>query len=403
MHRNPFSDEELAGRVATLRAGMDERGLDAALVSTPENIFYLTGLDHWGYFAPHLLIVPADGDMMLVTRAMERVSIDRYVRNARFEGHTDSESAADLAVRVFRDRFHARDRSLAVAEVVREEVSDLGARSAVGVETWSAGLSFGFGNALRDTLPGVEWRDITGLVDEMRLVKSPAEQALMRAAARVTDAAVAAAVAAIRDGAAERDVVAECHAAMIRAGGDAPGFGPFIRPGARLGEEHTTWGDGQYSAGEPVFLELSGCVARYHAPIGRLVHVGSISDEDAAMAETAKAAFNAVVGALEPGQRASDVYAVWQGVVDAAGLSHYRRHHCGYAVGIGVPPSWTGGNRVTGLRADSDMEIRAGMSFHVLSWLMGTGKGDYFLSNPVLLTDKGAEILTETDFGPIVK
>jgi Xaa-Pro dipeptidase len=57
---------------------------------------------------------------------------------------------------------------------------------------------------------------------------------------------------------------------------------------------------------------------------------------------------------------------------------------------------------VTGLRADSDMEIKAGMSFHVLSWLMGTGRGDYFVSNPVLLTENGAEILTRTDLGPIV-
>jgi Xaa-Pro dipeptidase len=382
MHRNPFSDAELAGRVARLREALAALALDAALISTPENIFYLTGLDHWGYFAPHILIVPADGELVLVTRAMERVSIETYVRNARFEGHADTETAADLAVRILRGRFAAPAR--------------------LGLEHWSAGLSFGFGRALGAGLADVDWHDMTGLVDAMRLVKSPAEQALMRQAAGVTDAAVAAAMAAIGAGADEREVAAECHAAMIRAGGDTPGFGPFIRPGARLGEEHATWGDGRYPAGQPVFLELSGCVARYHAPIGRLVHVGGIEADDAAMAETAKAGFDAVLTALRPGQTAGAVYRAWQDVVDAAGLSHYRRHHCGYAVGIGVPPSWTGGNRVTGLRADSDMEIKAGMSFHVLSWLMGTGRGDYFVSNPVLLTENGAEILTRTDLGPIV-
>src|SRR3546814_6341952 len=51
----------------------------------PENIFYLTGLDHWGYFAPHMLIVPLQGEVVLVTRAMERVTIANQVRNARFE------------------------------------------------------------------------------------------------------------------------------------------------------------------------------------------------------------------------------------------------------------------------------------------------------------------------------
>jgi Xaa-Pro dipeptidase len=380
VYDNPFTDAELAARVAAFRRLVAARGLDLALISTPENIFYLTGLDHWGYFAPHLLIVPADGEMVLVTRAMEKVSVEKQVRNALFRGHPDTETAADLAGRILKETSPRR----------------------VGIESWSAGLSHGFAQRLQGGLGGAEWTDITGLIDEMRLVKSPAEQELMRKAAGVTDAA-ASALAAIHDGASERDVAAECQAAMTRAGGDPVGFGPFIRPGSRLGEEHATWGNDSYRTGEPVFLELSGCVSRYHAPLGRLVHLGGISDQDAQMAETTKKAFNAVLAALRPGTTAGAVYQAWQDVADAAGLAHYRRHHCGYLVGIGFPPSWTGGNKVTGLRAGSDLEIKAGMSFHILSWLMGTGRGDYFVSNAVLLTENGAEILTKTPLGPIVK
>ena len=94
---NPFSAEELAGRLRRVRAGMEARGLDAAVIAAPENVFYLTGLDHWGYFAPHLLIVPRDGEPTLVTRAMERVTIERQVSAAAFAGHSDSETAADMA------------------------------------------------------------------------------------------------------------------------------------------------------------------------------------------------------------------------------------------------------------------------------------------------------------------
>ena len=400
MHDNPFSDEELAARLAAFRVRMANRNLDLALVSTPENIFYLTGLDHWGYFAPHLLIVPPDGEMTLVTRSMERVSVEKQVRNARFEGHTDLETAADLAVRLLKTKSGVRERALDVVEAVKDEIAS--GMSRIGVETWSSGHSFGFGAAIREGVDA-DWIDITGVLDEMRLVKSPAEQDLMRHAARVTDAAAAAAIDAVTDGAPEREVAAHCAAAMIRAGGDPVGFGPFIRPGSRLGEEHATWGDGVYRSGEPVFLELSGCVSRYHAPLGRLIHVGSIPDRDAEMAEVSVNAFGAVLGALRPGKAARDVYAAWQQVVDDAGLSHYRRHHCGYCVGIGFPPSWTGGNKVTGLRHDSDMEIRAGMSFHVLSWLMGTGRGDFFVSNAVLLTETGPEVLTTTPVGPTMK
>ncbi len=371
MDRNPFSAEELAGRLGRVRAEMAQRGLDAAVIAAPENVFYLTGLDHWGYFAPHLLVVPREGEPVLVTRAMERVAIERQVRSAAFAGHTDSETAADVAARVLAERGLAR----------------------IGLEAWTSGMSHGLASRLQTLVPA-DWRDVSGMVDRLRLVKSGEEQVLLRRAAAVSRAGVKAALAAIHDEAREAEVAAACVSAMIRAGGHPPGFGPFIRPAARIGEEHTTWGDGRFRAGEPVFLELSGCVSRYHAPLGRLVRIGAAAPEDAAMAETAAVAFEAVVAALRPGARGREVYAAWQATVDAAGLGHYRRHHCGYAVGVGVPPSWTGGNTVTGLRHDSDLVIETGMSFHVLSWLMGTGRGDAFVSDTVLVGAAGPEVLT---------
>jgi Xaa-Pro dipeptidase len=312
---------------------------------------------------------------------MERVSVEKQVKSAEFRGHSDSETAADMTARALKDMKLANKK--------------------IGLEYWTSGLSFGLAASLRNQVAAI-WSDITGLADGLRLVKSAEEQALMRRAARITDAAAEAAIAAIADGARESDVAAACMAVMIKAGGHPPGFGPFIRPGNRLGEEHATWGDGEYRKGEPVFLELSGCVSRYHAPLGRLVHIGGIRDEDAKVAIIVRQAFDAVVAAIKPGTSAKAVYAAWQKIVDEAGLAHYRRHHCGYCVGIGQPPSWTGGNSVTGLRHDSDLEIRTGMSFHILSWLMGSGRGDDFLSNTVLLTENGPEILTKMEVGPIV-
>jgi Xaa-Pro dipeptidase len=266
----------------------------------------------------------------------------------------------------------------------------------IGIEAWSAGLPHGLALALRSRAPDADWIDVSGMVDDLRMVKSPAEQAYMRAAARVSDAGAAAAIEAICTGVSERHVAAQCERAMIEAGGTYAGFGPFIRSTARLGEEHTTWTNATFAQGDAAFIELAGCVARYHAPLGRLIHVGHAPKQTHEMAALSQAAFEAVIGALREGNLFRDVYAAWQAVVDRAGLEHYRRHHCGYMVGIGVPPSWTGGNKVTGLRRDSDIPVRTGMSFHVLSWLMGTGRGDFFISNTVLLGAQGPEVLTQT-------
>jgi len=377
MHSNPFSDEELSRRLSATRQEMAVRGLDLVLLSAPEHVFYLTGLDHWGYFAPHVLIVAAEGELVLVTRAMEHVAIRNQVRNATFIGHSDSESAADVVVK------HLKGAS---------------SGKTIGLEAASAGLSYAMGDALKQGIDGASWVDITGMLDEMRLVKSIEEQRFMRSAAVASDAGTQAAINAIHDGAKEADVAAECLAAMTRAGGTPPGFGPFLRPSHRMAEEHTTWGDGEHH--EAVFLEVAGCVARYNAPMGRLVNIGTISDEDAEMANICGEAFDATLRALKVGARAKDVYNGWQSVVDAAGMPEYRRHHCGYLVGIGFPPAWTGGPRVTGLRHDSDREMREGMTFHLMSWFTETGRGNYFISNTVLLGADGAEVLTTTPYGP---
>ena len=377
MHSNPFSDDELSLRLVATRQEMAVRGLDLVLLSAPEHVFYLTGLDHWGYFAPHVLIVAAEGELVLVTRAMEHVAIRNQVRNATFIGHSDSESAADVVVK---------------------HLNGASSGKTIGLESASAGLSYAMGQALKQGIDGASWVDITGMLDEMRLVKSTEEQRFMRSAAVASDAGTQAAINAIHDGAKEADVAAECLAAMTRAGGTPPGFGPFLRPSHRMAEEHTTWGDGEHH--EAVFLEIAGCVSRYNAPMGRLVNIGRISDEDAEMARICGEAFDATLRALKVGARAKDVYSGWQSVVDAAGMPEYRRHHCGYLVGIGFPPAWTGGPRVTGLRHDSDREMREGMTFHLMSWFTETGRGNYFISNTVLLGADGAEVLTTTPYGP---
>ena len=182
-----FAPAEYEHRLAAVRAELERRNVSLALVTSPDNIFYLTGLDHWGYFAPHVLIVPPEGEMVLVTRAMEKVTVSNQVHNARFAGHSDSETAADVVLR---------------------ELDAMGAGGRIGLEQWSWGLSPGASGQLATGLPNATWIDISRLVDELRLVKSVAEQDYMRRAARVTDAAATAGIEAIQAGVSEAEIAA---------------------------------------------------------------------------------------------------------------------------------------------------------------------------------------------------
>jgi Xaa-Pro dipeptidase len=149
-------------------------------------------------------------------------------------------------------------------------------------------------------------------------------------------------------------------------------------------------------------VELAGCINHYHAPMGRLIFIEEVPPGAAEMAQLCLEAFVSITGIIKPGITAAQVYQGWQDVVDSAGLDHYRRHHCGYMTGIGFPPSWVGGPMVVGLRRDGDLELQAGMVFHLMSWLMGAGEGDYFVSDTAVVTEAGCEILTAVSQQPYV-
>ncbi|MGI9413788.1 MAG: M24 family metallopeptidase [Hyphomicrobiales bacterium] len=372
-----FPTEELDARLAAVRREMAARDLDGLIVTLPENIYYLTGLDHWGFFACHALIVPREGGLALMARAMERITVENQVTGVEFYGHGDDEEPADFIVRALADRKLDSAR--------------------LGMEKRSLFLTPRIAELVIAATPRAEWHDASGLIDGLRLIQSPLEQSYTRKAAEAAEAGTLAAVGAIRDGATDYEVAAECHRAMILAGSEYPGFGPFIRPTSRLGEEHTTWRGERFHRGDAVFLELAGAYRRYQAPMGRLVYVGEAPAQAHEAAALAIDGMAAIVAALKPGARAGDIYQAWQDIARGAGLTDYRRHHCGYLVGVGFPPSWTGGSAVTSLKPGSTLQLHAGMVFHAHSWFTDTGRGDdfsYFISNAVLMTETGGEVLT---------
>lgn len=385
-----FSAEEHAARVARVRALMatDQHDLDALVVTSPENIYYLIGLTHQGYFAFTMLVLPRAGDPILLTRQMEAYTISQQAPDIDHIGYGDDEDAGTAALKTLKDLGIAGGR--------------------VGVDRSSMFLPAGVWEELEQGLPRVQWIDTSrspstaqrfraGLVDEVRLIKSDSELSYIRKAASISDRAVAAGIATAGVGINEMEVAAEIYREMILGGGEYPGFVPLIRSSETLLQEHSTWRDRHLMPGEKIFMELSGASARYHAPLTRMAYIARAEPAAESAMTLALEAFDAVVAALRPGVETGTVYDAWQQIVDE-GLGHdrLRRHHCGYSVGIGFPPSWVGSSAVLGIRRDGKVEVAAGMTFHVLSWIADAALGDYFLSDTVIVGEDETEVVTST-------
>ncbi|MGD8290598.1 MAG: Xaa-Pro peptidase family protein [Desulfobacterales bacterium] len=370
-----FTKDEYDTRLHAVRKSMIDQSLEACLVSVPENIYYLAGINHWGFFAYHMLIVTLENEMVLIARAMEQVTMDFQLTNAFFVGYGDLDDPSQITI---------------------ETLKKLGLeRGKLGIEKNSLYLPLMIGERIQKGLPNVEWKDASDLVFKHRETLSLSEIECTRNAAAITDAMMRTAIETAKAGVTEKEIAAEVHRAMILADGEYPAFGPFIRSTPTLGLEHGTWSGRMLEDGDALFVELSGCARRYHAPMGRLIFVGKIPPGTEDIEQVCLEAFENVTKAIRPGVTAQEVYQAWQDRIDAAGLGHYRRHHCGYMVGSAFPPAWSGGGIPRGLRYKSELALRTGMVFHLMSWLMHTGReGDYFVSDSALVTEDGCEKLT---------
>lgn len=391
-----FGAEEYAERVGRVRALMssDEHDLDALIVTSPENIYYLIGLTHQGYFAFTMLVLPRQGDPSLLTRRMEAYTISQQAPDVHHMGYGDDEDAGAAAVVALKTLGIDNGR--------------------VGVDRSSMFLPAGVWEEMEQGLPGVQWVDTSrsastakrfraGLVDEVRLVKSEAELRYIRRAAAIGDRAMAAGVATAGVGVNEMEVAAVIYREMILGGGEYPGFVPLVRSSETLMQEHSTWRDRHLEPGEKLFIELSGASARYHAPLTRMGYIARAEPGAERAMDLALEAFDAAVDALKPGVETGAVYDAWQHVVDD-GLGHDRlsRHHCGYSVGIGFPPSWVGSSTVLGIRRGGKVEVAAGMTFHVLSWITDAELGDYFVSDTVIVGEESTEVVTTTPHSLVI-
>ncbi len=368
----PFSLQEFQARLAKIRQALAERGLDGLLVHTPENIYYLTGYHTPGYYRYQTCLVPLEGEPVLLVRGFEYPNVEYLSWLERGERYEDTEDYIDRTVQVLR-------------ECRLDEAR-------VGVEEASWFLTPRDLRQLRERLPGARFEDASGIVEAARLVKSPAEVAYIRQACAAAAAGVAAGFAALRAGATENDVAAEVLRAMVRAGSEYAGLPPFVAAGPRTAWPHATWSGRRIEPGDPLILEIGGCVRRYSGALWRCGVAGEPTAEMRRRATATRLALEETIKAMRPGTTGAEVNAVCQRVLAEAGYPGVHGHRVGYSIGIAFPPDW-GEGYIMSLQANEQRPLQAGMVFHVIPMLMTPGLA-IATTDTVLVTETGGEPLS---------
>jgi Xaa-Pro dipeptidase len=318
-----FTRAELAGRRAAAVAAMQQRGLDGLLMFRQESMYYLTGYDTFGYVFFQCLYLGADGSLVLLTRAPDRLQAEHtsVIEDIRiWIDRPDADPALEL--RAILDGQGCRGRRL-------------------GVEYDAYGLTARNGKRLESALDGFATLvDASDLVSRLRLVKSPAEIAYVRRAAELADLALDEAHRLAGPGADEAEILAAMQGAIIRGGGDDPANEFIIGSGEDALLCRYFSGRRKLSVRDQLTLEFAGVFRHYHACLMRTVPIGEVSGKQRDMHKVTVEALEACKAALVPGRPIGEVFDAYARVCDAAGHQAHRMNATGYSLGTTFAPNW---------------------------------------------------------------
>lgn len=339
-------------------------GIDALLVTPGADLRYLTGYAAKPLERLTCLVLPTEGDPVLVAPALE-------VAAARAAG-------VEIEIAPWQET----DDPFAL---VRRIVGDAG-RVALDDEMWASRVL-----ALRSALPSTEQVLAGPVLTELRMRKDPAEVAALRDAGAAIDRVHRRMGEWLRPGRTEREIGHDIARAIIDEGHETVDF-VIVGSGPNGSSPHHDVSDRVVEAGDPVVVDIGGTTPQgYCSDCTRNYVVGE--QPPAAYAE----AYEVLLAAQEaqrrhagPGVTAESVDRVGRRIIADAGYGDLFIHRTGHGIGVQTheePYIIEGNERV----------LEPGMAFSIEPGIYLPDAWGARIEDIAVVTEDGLEVLNTTD------
>jgi Xaa-Pro aminopeptidase len=302
--------EIYAARRARAQDGIAAAGAGAALITSPPNVRYLSGL----VSSNAAVLLPATGPGVLATDS-------RYVEAAERDC-PDLEVVAERQVETALAVLAARGG----CGVLAFEAQD------VTVERYNALTSaeqYG-GSAVPRFVP------LGHIVESLRMVKDETEIGQLARACAITSAAFEGLLPALTPGQTERGFAVLLERAMVDLGAEGIAFDTIVASGPNGAIPHHAPGGREFERGDLITVDCGARYEGYHADMTRTVALGEPAAWQREIYELVAAAQLAGVAAAVPGADVADVDAAARDLIEAAGHGGHFQHGLGHGVGLQV-------------------------------------------------------------------
>ncbi|NJB68723.1 Xaa-Pro aminopeptidase [Desulfobaculum xiamenense] len=353
--------ETYAARRERVREKLAERGLDAMLVSSPANRFYLSG------FELHDPQCNESSGMVLVTRSCG----DWLLTDSRYRDAVRRIWDED---RVF---IYGAPRHQSIAAFLK----DLGV-GPVAFEEQSFSYRF-----WKDMSAGVELLPVSGVVESLRVIKDADEIAAMRRSCALNHKVFAQLEACLVPGVSERELAWEIEKLYREQGASELAFATIAAVGPNGALPHAVPGEAIITANSPVLVDKGCRVDDYCSDQTRTFWVGDTPPDHFRRAlDRTREAQAAGIAAIAPGRPLRSAYGAAVAVFAKYGQEAHFTHSLGHGVGLET-------HELPGVSSRSEGVFRPGMVVTVEPGLYYPEWGGIRWEHMVLVTDDGCEVL----------
>lgn len=310
-----------AARRERARPGIAAAGAGAALITSPANVRYLTGL----VSSNAAVLIPAEGPAVLAT--------DSRYAEAAARDCPDLELVCDRMVEPALARL-AASRGARVLAFEAQEMTVERHEQLAGLDEVTSLVPLG------------------QVVEELRMIKDDAEIGLLARACAITDAAFAGLLDLIGPGRTERELAVALERAMIDQGADGIAFDTIVASGPNGAIPHHAPGGRVLAPGDLVTIDCGAQAGGYHADMTRTVALGAPAGWQREIYDLVAAAQLAGLTAARPGTGAGELDAVARDLIAAAGYGEFFGHGLGHGVGLEVHEAPIIGHGRTGTLMD---------------------------------------------------
>ncbi len=354
-------------RVDGLRGKFQGFGIDAIWIVQPENRRYLSG-----FKAPDGQLTESSGSLLITFDEALLITDSRYTTQAEKEvvGFEVVTQKGDLV------------------EALSKALKELGTKR-LGFEggylIWE--LYQQVKERLSQQSPLIELVPLSGVVEEMRVVKEPDEVEALRRSAKLMGNVLDRVIRELEPGHIERDVAWRIETLIREQGADEAAFPPIVASGPNSALPHAIPTNRALEEREPIILDVGAKLEGYCSDMTRTVFLGEPSEDFKEIYATVREAQISALRSVKPGMETTEADSIARDHILKAGYGDFFGHSLGH--GIGLAPHET--PAVGPLKPKA---LREGMVFTVEPGIYIPGKGGVRLEEMVILEKDGAELIT---------